>query len=136
MTDGNKKQTGTEVNQRRAIAALLIGPTVKAAARRARVGERTLNTWLTADKQFRRELVKAQDAVLASTIARLSGEMAKSIDTLVSIRDAKKNSAHVRMRAAVNLIQLLTRLRELGELAGRVDELEQRLAAPAARVSA
>ena len=127
------KPLKSEQNKSRAIAALMVEPTIGQAAKKARVSRRQLHTWLEQDPQFRRGLTKAQDAMLAAVVARLSGELQKSLDLLITVRDNESLSASVRMKAALAIMTNLPKLREFGELAERVAELEQRLEAPAAR---
>jgi len=115
-------------NQRRAIAALLTSPNVRAAAAQAHVGERTLHRWLKESAEFREAFRQAQDGAIALATARLAGQLPAAVETLAGIADDTNAKASARVSAARALLAEARQLREFGDLAARLDELEARLA--------
>ncbi len=111
-------------NQRRALNALLQTTTVSDAAGVAGLGVRTVYRYLT-DECFRSELARRETALIDHTIARLAGELGRSVLVLVAIRDDVSASAGVRLRAALALIDALLRLQELRSVVARLERLEE-----------
>ena len=107
--------------QERAIAALLTAPDQSAAATAAGIGRRTLTRWLATPK-FREAYREASARRLWDTIGQLR---ATSADALASLRNAlQSNNEHVRVRAAVALLELAVKV-DNEELAARVTALEE-----------
>jgi len=112
--------------QRRALGALLTERDVKAAAKRAKVGYRTLCRWLT-EEPFRRALVEAEGQVIDQATRRLVGLADRAIETLRELLDSPTAKDSIRLRAAQSVLDNLLRLRELVALDARVSELEARM---------
>jgi hypothetical protein len=120
-------QNGTlSTNQRRALAALLAEPTIRAAARTASLGERTLYRYLS-DPVFKAELSARQTAILAQVTAAMVGLSGRAVETLRDVLDDKEATASVKVRAALGWLQQARQGVELQDLAERVTELERRL---------
>src|ERR1035438_1462579 len=88
--------------QEAAIAALLTGLSIAAAALKTGIGEATLRRWLKLPA-FATEYRKARRQLVRDTIGRLQGPVGEAVDTLRAVtRDGKKESD--RVRAAVALL--------------------------------
>jgi transposase-like protein len=108
-----------------AILALAGGDTVAAAARKARVTDRTVYRWLQ-EEGFREELAAAR----AEMFSRALGCMADgAVSGALVLRQLclKATSENVRLGAARALLELGPKLRESVELEQRLQALEQRL---------
>jgi len=104
------------------IAALAAGLTVREAAGRAHIGERTARRRLE-DPAFRRRVADARAALLERAIGRMAASTTAAADTLQALLDAESES--VRHAAAKTLLELASRGIELLDLAGRVEQLER-----------
>ncbi len=69
--------------KRRALAALLTEPTVKAAATRAGVSRETVYKYL-GDSEFQAALAVAQSSALRGVVARLVGLLGRALDVLAT----------------------------------------------------
>jgi hypothetical protein len=110
--------------QRKAIAALLTEPTIKAAAEKAGIGERTLHTWLD-DPGFRLALNAAEGDAIDAAVRRLVGLFGGAVETLDTLRKSDKTTDSVRLRASVAILEHLFRARELRDLEVRLAALEE-----------
>jgi hypothetical protein len=108
--------------QRRAIAALLTEPTVTAAAKTAKVGRRTLQTWLTLP-HFRAALSETQGHELGLVAVRLAGLLTKSLD-VIGLDMEPGAGADYRLRAAALILRHGSGLLEFADLEQRVSRLE------------
>jgi len=111
---------GLSERQWRAIEALLVAPSVTAAATRAGVAERTLWRWLK-DDRFRDAYRAAGRERLNECVSRLRAAAGDAVEAL----RAALNDQHTanRIRAATVLIQHALEV-EVDELAERVAALE------------
>jgi hypothetical protein len=116
------------VPQRRAVEALASGATKQQAATIAGRTERTINKWLADFPVFADALRRASDMTVDNASRRLGAILDDAIDVIVEIMGDGDTSPHVRLRAAELAIGNLIKLREFGDLADRVTELEERLA--------
>jgi hypothetical protein len=114
--------------QQAAIAALLTARDVRAAAKSAKVGERTLHRWLE-DSAFQAALKEAEHTALDIAVRRLTGASQLAIDTLLIVMTNKENAAGTRLRAADVILARLLELRQLATLDERVKHLEEIVAA-------
>jgi hypothetical protein len=104
-----------------AIAALLSCRTIKQAAAKAKVGERTLRGWL-AEEEFRREYQAARQQTLDKAVSSLHGALGQAVRTLK--RRLTGGKAADEIRAALGIIDRAMQGAELLDLAGKVKELE------------
>jgi hypothetical protein len=112
--------------QTRAIVAILSTKDLGTAAKVAAVGERTLYSWLD-DPAFREALHKAEDKVIEAATTKLICTSQEALTVIVSIMQDEEAPASVRLRAAQTVLDQMIKLRLLGNLAVRVNALEQRL---------
>jgi hypothetical protein len=107
--------------QEQAIAALLTERTIGNAARKIKVGERTLRLWLS-QPPFRQAYEKAKGELLAQTVALLTNAAGEAVETLRQCLQAQRDGDKI--RAASALLDQLVRLREHGEVEERLKALE------------
>ena len=112
--------------QERAIAALLVEPTVTAAAAKANVPERTLYRWLdepaftAAYRAVRRKAVK-------QTVARLQRASAPVVSILLQLAASEQTPAAARIAACRAVLEYTFKAVELEDLDERLSELEARM---------
>jgi hypothetical protein len=104
--------------------ALATGQTLRDAAAAAGVGERTA-TRRWADPAFRRRVADLRGDMVQRSLGRLSDGMAEAADVLRQLLKAEADT--VKLGAARSLMELGAKLREVVELASKVDELERLL---------
>ena len=113
--------------QRRAIAALLSERTIEAAAKKAKVGERTLHRWLDSDGEFCAALRQAQEQAIDAAIMQLAGLTGEAVDTLRATMGDKTATASAKVRAADLVLSRLFDLKQLHDFEQRIAALEESL---------
>ena len=113
--------------QRKFAAALSVAPSVEAAATVAGISERTAYRYLQ-EPSVKALLTRALDNAQGQATRRVVGEMTAALDTLAAIHADKEARASARVSAARAILSAGPVLREALDLAGRVAELEERLA--------
>ena len=119
--DSGENQTR---KQDAALAALLSQPTMKAAAKAARVSETTLFRWLREDAGFQGAYREARRESVNHAITRLQTITGDAVDTLAKIMKNTKAPYTARVTAARAVIEYSLKATELEDLAVRVAELE------------
>jgi hypothetical protein len=109
--------------QARLAAALASGLSVKAAAKRTGISLRTAFTYRN-DPAFLAYVARLRDEVLARTIGLLCRGSTKAARALLAL--VRSQDETVRLRAALGVLDKLIGIREHGELASRLAELERR----------
>lgn len=112
--------------QARALTALLVNPSVVAAAKKAGLGEATLYRYL-ADPVFKAALDKRRDALVSSITSSLVGLAGLAIEALRDILQDEDASAAVKSRTALGWLAQMRQSVELVELVERVSKLEEAL---------
>lgn len=107
-----------------AIAALVQGNSVTAAADVAKCGRRTLCTWLTTEG-FRAALAEAERGVVEEACRRLTALSAKALDAIEAILDDEEASDTDRLRAASLVLSQILNLRESVAVEARIQALEE-----------
>jgi hypothetical protein len=107
------------------LKALAIGATVESAARKAEVSERTVYRRL-ADSKFRWRLTSLRNEMVERTAGMLTGGGLSAVKTLVDLQQDAAVNAHVRRRAARDVLELGIKLRETADLEQRIAALEER----------
>lgn len=110
--------------QQRAIAALLSERDVRAAARAANVGERTLWRWL-GEETFRAELTRQEGAIIDQVTRGLLSMQGAAIAAFDKVLNDPKAGEANRLRAAEGVLDYLLKLRELNNLETRIRKLEE-----------
>jgi hypothetical protein len=115
---------GLTPKQHKALAALLSEPTVKAAAAKVGIGERTLHTWLR-EPAFDAAYTAARHDAVGRAMGRLQHATGLAVDALVEVLDIRTPAhAGVRVAAAKVILDYALRFRELDELENRIAALE------------
>ena len=115
---------GLTPKQHKALAALLSEPTVKAAAAKVGIGERTLHTWLR-EPAFDAAYTAARHDAVGRAVGRLQHATGLAVDALVEVLDIRTPArAGVRVAAAKVILDYALRFRELDELENRIAALE------------
>jgi len=117
-TNGNRT-----ARQDAAALALARGLTVKAAAKAAKIGERTLHTWLDTDAAFRKRVDELRAAMFTAAVGRLADTMTAATDCLKRLLKARAES--VRLNAARVLLEQAARMRDHCELEARLRAVEE-----------
>jgi cell division inhibitor SulA len=127
MADRGEGLTGRRL---RALEALLSCPTIKAAAKAARVGERTLRGWLK-EPAFLATYRAARRQLVEAALAQMQRATGKAVKTLVACLKAPKEGD--RVKAALGILDRAVKAVELIDLEERVAGLERVAALERAR---
>ena len=111
-----------EAKQEKALAALLVCPTIAEAAKSARVGETTLFRWLQ-EPAFQEAYHAARLQVLSAATMQLRQATGAAVDTLK--RNLTCGNASAEIRAAATILEMAYKSAEVEDLAARVEAMEQ-----------
>jgi len=111
-----------EAKQEKALAALLVSPTIAAAAKTASVGETTLFRWLQ-EPAFQEAYRAARLQVLSAATMQLRQASGAAVETLT--RNLTCGNAGAEIRAAATILEMAYKSAEVEDLAARVEEMEQ-----------
>jgi len=106
------------------LMALVCGATVENAARAAGVGERTVYRRLK-NPAFRQQLQQRRGDIVQRAAGLLTAAALEAIKTLVGLQKPSSPAA-VQLGAARSILELGMKLREVADLAERVEALEKR----------
>ena len=109
--------------QRAAIAALLAGGTVRAAALAVGVAEKTIYRWMT-DPAFSAALKAAEGDAVNEASRQLVSLASVALEQVRTILEDTNTTPTLRLRAAQIVLENLLRLRELATLEERITALE------------
>jgi hypothetical protein len=110
-----------------AIAALLTTTTVRAAAQKAGVGERTLRRWLARD-DFQAAYRRARRELISGAVHMLLQSTSRATQVLVDVMNDPSQPATARVSAARTVLSMVLHALHDEDLDGRFAEIEQRLA--------
>lgn len=113
--------------QARFLACLLTEPNIDLAAEKAGCGRSTAFRWLQ-EPAFQAAYQAAKKDAVSVATARLQASAGAMVDVLRGIAEDKTCSAPARVTAARTVIELAFKGAELEDLAGRLEELEAKLA--------
>lgn len=111
--------------QVRAIEALLTHDTQIAAAKAARVGERSIRRWLRQDS-FRAELARQRIRLVEEAASILARGAARAAGALVKMAVGEIRASSSRVMAARAVVEQAARIVEAADFAARLAELERR----------
>jgi hypothetical protein len=126
MAEIATKNGKLSARQEQAIAALLIEPTVTAAAAKANVPERTLYRWLD-EPAFTAAYRAARRKAVKQTVARLQRASAPVVSLLLQLAASDQTPAMARVAARRAVLDYTFKAVELEDLDERLSELEARL---------
>ena len=124
MADNSILTPALKAPQLRALAALLTERDIRAAAKAAKVPERTLRTWLTLPA-FKEALSEAMSQVMDAAIYELAGLASLAVETLRTLMTDEQVAAGVRVQAASIALARLPDLRYTKDLEERMATLEE-----------
>jgi len=110
----------SSAKREKALAALLVSPTIAAAAKTARVGETTLFRWLQ-EPAFQEAYRAARLQVLSAATMQLRQATGAAVDTLR--RNLTCGNAGAEIRAAATILEMAYKSAEVEDLAARVEEM-------------
>ena len=120
----NDAESKLTARQAKFLPVLLASPSYTQACQAGRVSRDTLYEWLK-DPAFKGELHKQRDELVAQGFALLSQSVAKAVETLVGLLDAK--DGRLKRLAAKDILDQHVKFRELDELTHRIEAIEDRL---------
>jgi hypothetical protein len=109
--------------QQKALAALLVNPTIEAAAASVEIHPRTVKRWLSEDELFVEEYKKLRQHAVDNAICSLQAVMSEAVETLRKNLKAKNPS--IQVRAAIALLEQGFKAAEAHDLEQRISELER-----------
>lgn len=113
-------------NDEKIISGLLACSTIREAAEYAGVSERTVYSRLS-NPEFSSRLAAERRKLFKAHSAALQGQIGRSIQTMVEIRDNNKTPPQVRLNASAELIRNGLKMAELVDVVERMDTIEQKL---------
>ena len=113
--------------QTRAVELLMQGETVTGAAEALHLSRRTVQRWLTEDN-FAEALELAQGAAMSSAARRLAGKLDRAAELVCNLAERAEDEP-VRLKAALSIVDMYSRLREMGDVAAQIAELQKAVGA-------
>ena len=114
------------LKREKALTALMTNPTIKGAAEKCGIAEKTLHAWLK-EEDFASRVREAQEEVTRQAIGRILLSIGRSIETLEDIMQDATNNASPRVAAARTLLDYGFKVYELQTVQQRLEALERRL---------
>src|SRR5215510_15451267 len=108
----------------RAIAALLVAPSVTAAAHQVGVNENTLLRWLK-EATFQTAYREARRAVVQHAIVQVQQATGEAVETLRKVMQAADAPASAKVSAAKTILETAIKAVELEDLEARIVALEE-----------
>jgi transposase-like protein len=109
--------------QERAIAALLVAPSITAAAQQIGVNENTLLRWLK-DAAFQTTYRDARRAVVQHAIVQVQRATGEAVETLRNVMQDSESPASARVSAAKAILETAVKAVEVEDLEARIAALE------------
>lgn len=119
MSQDERELTGPQI---RTVAVLVTASSIEEAAQEARVARSTVHRWLQ-DAGFREALRRARATMFDETMGRLQSATAQSVTALCDL--LKSSEEAIRLRAALGILGLGLKAREVIDLAERIQRLEE-----------
>ena len=110
--------------QRKALAALVRAPTMKAAAKSAGVNYSTMRKWISHDEEFKRAYYAELAALVDDASLQVRQAMSEAVSTLREIAHGGELESN-RLSAARSILSDGAKLIELQTLEHRITELER-----------
>lgn len=120
--------------QREALALLILGKTISAAAREVGVGRVTLSRWVNQDAKFRAALNRARSEIHAAHADRMRALSLRAFDVLEELLEPE-TPAYVRLRAALAVIDAAKKLeKDVGLTSAELIEATEKIQTLVARL--
>ena len=124
MTTSDSSTPKMERKRETAIAALLVAPSIEAAAKSAGISEATLLRWLK-DEAFATSYRDARREVVSQAVTQLQSSCGLAVKTLCDIAEDSEAPASSRVAAARAILDTSIKAVEIEDLAARIEMLEQ-----------
>ncbi len=111
-------------NKEKAIAGLILKPSISEAAKYTGIGERTLLRWLK-DDDFQKSYRDARFHLVQHALTQIQGATKDAVQVLKKIANNKKAPDSVRVRAASVILSYAVKSIEIENLEARLTDLEQ-----------
>ena len=111
--------------QKKALAALISSPTIKAAAKTSGIGYTTIRRWLKEDEAFVQAYRDAAAEVMDDAVFLARNSITPALLTLRQIISDKGQNGAVRSQASRTLLEYGARLTERADVLERLDKLEK-----------
>ena len=111
-------------NQEKAIAGLLLKPSIQQAAKYAGIGERTLLRWLKID-EFKNAYREARFHLVQHALTQIQNATKDAVHILNEMAKNTKAPAGVRVRAASVILGYAVKSIEIENLEARITDLER-----------
>jgi hypothetical protein len=123
-TGTNQKTPESQLSpkQRKALEALLVAPTLTAAAEQAGCTERSIRNWLQ-DGGFKATFLASRRAIMDAAILDLQKAYSQAAKVLISLLDDE--NPHVQLRAADLIMSRADKWIETEDLEARISALER-----------
>lgn len=115
-------------NKDQALAALLTSTSMREAASKCGLSERTLNEYVRTDPEFKKAWLEGRREIVRTAANEMQEAFLLAVNTLTSIAADKENNAGVRIQAASNILKYGIKLQEVTDISDRLDAIEERLA--------
>ncbi len=115
-------------NKEQALAALLTSNTIREAAEKCGLSERTLNEYVRTDQEFKKAYLEGKRDLVRAATHKMQESFLMAVETLKDIAADKNNTAGVRIQAASNILKYGIKLQEITDISDRLDAIEERLA--------
>jgi len=125
--DRESKLTARQV---KFLPILLASPTYTAACRKGHINRDTLYEWLR-QPQFKAELDRQRNELVAQGFAMLSQSVTKAVETLVDLLET--SDGRLKRLAAKDILDQHVKFRELDDITRRIERIEERLEEHASR---
>lgn len=113
-------------NQEKAIAALLLYPSIPAAAKAINVGESTLSRWLKISS-FQAAYRSARKQVVSFAIAKMQTAMTEAVDTLETVMNDAEAPVSSRVVAARTILDFGLKSLEIDDFEERIKVIEMKV---------
>jgi hypothetical protein len=111
--------------QKKALAALISSPTVKAAAKASGVGYSTIRRWLKDDTEFAKAYRDAASDIMDDAIFLARNSITPALMVLRQIIGDKEQNGAVRSQASRTLLEYGAKLTERADVLSRLERLEE-----------
>ena len=108
--------------QTKALPYLVGAHSITEGAKKAGVTPRTVHRWLEEDG-FQKEYHKQTWRLADIALNHLATNTNKAVETLLGLLDSENDT--VKLRAARDILNMTMKLKQMGELEQRIEELEQ-----------
>ena len=105
----------------------MAGATVTGAAEALNLSRRTVQRWMTEDN-FAEALEHAQGAAMSTAARRLAGKLDRAAELVCNLAETAEDEP-VRLKAALSIVDMYARLREMGDISAQIAELQKAVGA-------